>query len=156
MHKTPEIARLIHENFWIVLSFALAQPAAKKLMGDRFYGEWQYLHQTIDEYAERRADRALLELGVQLRVLDDAYQLNADYLSQTPQTPFGTVTQKDGSTTDLRFRDMTNKIVHAASFEWALGADDPFVICHPHDRDRWLRADVRLQALMAFVGQLML
>ncbi len=32
MHKTPEITRLIHENFWIVISFAFAQPVVAKVI----------------------------------------------------------------------------------------------------------------------------
>jgi hypothetical protein len=153
VHKTPEITRLIHENFWTVLSYALAQPVARKLMDERFKGEWKYLRKTIHTSAEIRADRALLEMATQLRVLDDAERLN-DYFKQVGQIPFGSVTQGDGTITDLHFRDMTNKVMHAARFEWNL-TEDPSVICYAHDSDRWLRAEIRLISLMGLVGQLM-
>jgi hypothetical protein len=39
MHKTPEITRLIHENLWIVISFAFGQPAIAKFVDARFKGE---------------------------------------------------------------------------------------------------------------------
>jgi len=123
MHKTPEITRLIHrwllesahENLWIVISFAFGQPAIAKFVDARFKGEWKYLNKTIYERAEIRADRALLEMATQLRVLDDAEQLNSHF-TQT----MGVVIQGDGSKTDLHFRDLTNKIMHAEKFEWEL------------------------------------
>jgi hypothetical protein len=116
MHKTPEITRLIHDNFWTVLSYVLAQPPARALLEEKFKGEWRYLHKLIYERAEVRADRALLEMATQLRVLDDAEDLSA-YFKASGKQPLGTVTQEDGSTTDMHFRDMTNKIMHAASFQ---------------------------------------
>jgi hypothetical protein len=153
MHKTPEITRLIHANFWTVLSFALARPAASRLIEERFGGEWKYLRRTIQQHAEVRADRALLEMATQLRVLDDAEGLS-DYLRQAGGQPLGTVTQADGSTTDLHFRDMTNKVMHAASFEWQF-AEEPSVVCYPRDPKRWKSAEIWLLPLMGFVGMLM-
>ena len=32
MNKAPKIARLIHDNFWIVLPFAFSQPIVGKIM----------------------------------------------------------------------------------------------------------------------------
>jgi hypothetical protein len=54
-------------------------------------------------------------MATQLRVLDDAEQLNSHF-TQT----MGVVIQGDGSKTDLHFRDLTNKIMHAEKFEWEL------------------------------------
>lgn len=62
MHKTPEITRLIHDNFWIVVSFAVARPRIAKVVDEKFLGEWKYLNKSIHEFAEIRADRALLEM----------------------------------------------------------------------------------------------
>jgi hypothetical protein len=155
MHKTPEITRLIHENFWTVLSFAFAQPVIGEVVRERFHGEWKYLGKTIYEHAEIRADRALLEMATQLRVLDDAEKLN-DYLKEVGAMPFGKIVQGDGSETDLHFRDMTNKILHAQRFEWDLSnVKDPFVICHSQDVGRWRFARISLVRMMALVGQLM-
>lgn len=153
MHKTPEITRLIHENFWTVLSFSLAQPLAIARLEAQLSGEWKYLRNTIDKLAEVRADRALLEMATQLRVLDDAEGVN-DLFKQLGYPPFGTVTQADGSETDLHFRDLTNKVIHAVRFEWKFG-DDPSVVCHSGDPQRWQSADIKIQRLMVLVGQLM-
>jgi hypothetical protein len=84
-----------------ILSYALAQPAARQLLAEKFDGHWKYLEKTIHEYAEMRADRALMELATQLRSLDDAEGLN-DYLRQVGQHPFGSVIQTDGTPADLR------------------------------------------------------
>lgn len=153
MHKTPEITRLIHENFWTVLSFSIAQPLAIARLDKQFSGEWKYLRKTIDNLAEVRADRALLEMATQLRVLDDAEGVN-DYLRKVGNPTLGTVTQADGRLTDLHFRDMTNKVMHAARFEWKFG-EDASVVCHSGDAERWQSADIQIQRLMALVGQLM-
>jgi hypothetical protein len=155
MHKTPEITRLIHDNFWIVISFAFARPVVGKVIEQRFKGEWKYLHRTVYELSEIRADRALLEMATQLRVLDDQNGLS-DGFKETGMWPLGTVTQTDGATTDLHFRDMTNKIIHARSFEWNLSEpEQPVVICRSHNETRWTRAEISLVKLMGLIGSLM-
>lgn len=154
MQKTPEITRLIHNNFWIVLSFAFAQPVVGKVIEQRFKGEWKYLNKCVYEFAEVRADRALLEMATQLRVLDDEQGLNYVF-KQTDEAPFGTVTQADGTETELHFRDMTNKIMHAGSFEWNLSEpENPIIVCHPRNKSRWKRAEIDLIRVMGLVGKL--
>jgi len=153
MHKTPEITRLIHDNFWTVLSYVLAQPPARALLKEQYEGEWKSLHTMIYERAEVRADRALLEMATQMRVLDDAEDLSAHFRA-SGKGPLGTVIQEDGSATDMYFRDMTNKIMHAAHFHWQFG-DDPSVVCQPHDKERWRSAEVKILPLTALVGELM-
>ena len=155
MHKTPEITRLIHENLWIVISFAFGQPAIAKFVDKRFQGEWKYLNKTIYETAEIRADRALLEMATQLRVLDDEQQLG-NYLAQTKGPPLGKVIQADGGETDLHFRDMTNKVIHAERFEWVLSnSDSPKIVCHSNDLTRWKQAEIDIFLLMGIIGGLM-
>jgi len=129
MLKTPEITRRIHDNLSIVLSFAFGQPAIIKFIEQEFKGEWKYLNKCVHELSERRADRALLEMATQLRVLDDAEDLN-DYYKQERASPLGHVAQADGTTTELHFRDMTNKLMHASGYEWRLGGDEPKIIVH--------------------------
>jgi hypothetical protein len=137
MHKTPEITRLIHENFWVVLSFAFGRPALSKVIEERFHGDWKYLNKTVYERAEIRADRALLEMATQLRVLDDAENLSAYGWGVEPGV-LGEVIQADGARTPLYVRDLTNKVMHAAYFKWDLSKpNDPKVNCLPHDPTRW-------------------
>lgn len=155
MHKTPEITRLIHDNFWIVLSFAFGQPAVGRVLDDKFLGEWKYLRKSIYEYAEIRADRALLEMATQLRVLDDEQALN-DYFKQQKNHPgYGEVVQADGTRTLLHFRDLTNKIMHGERFEWRLGTDEPVIVIHSNDPQRWHSAEVSIVNMMMLIGGLM-
>jgi hypothetical protein len=154
MHKTPEITRLIHDNFWIVLSFAFGQPSVGRVIEQRFHGEWKYLRKSVYEYAEIRADRALLEMATQLRVLDDEQGLN-DYFKQTKHPPLGEVVQADGMRTDMHFRDMTNKVMHGTNFEWRLGGDDPKIVVHSNQPDRWQYAEISIVAVMGLIGGLM-
>jgi hypothetical protein len=154
MQKTVEITRLIHENLWIVISFAFARPVVDTVVAQRFTGEWKYLEKTISEFSERRADRALLEMAIELRALDDQDKLD-ELFKKKARWPLGTVVQGDDLITDLHFRDMTNKVMHAKSFEWDLSNPmAPKVVCLPHDEQRWKRAEINLIALMALVGGL--
>ena len=154
MHKTPGITRLIHDNFWVVLSFAFAQPAVDRLLDNKFKGEWKYLRKSVYENAEIRADRALLELATQLRVLDDEQALN-DFFKQTQHPGFGEVVQGDGMRTTLHFRDMTNKVMHGTRYEWRLGDDNPIIVIHSNQPDRWQIAELSIIRLMGLIGQLM-
>ncbi len=151
MHNTAEINRFIHENLSIVLTFAYSRPAIGGALQRRFKGDWKHLHTTIYEIGERRADRALLEMATQLRIIDDA----EDFSSQFPHA-FGKVVQADGSETPLYFRDMTNKIMHGAMFKWQLRTESPYVVINSARPDRWKIAHLEMEALMAFIGLLVL
>jgi hypothetical protein len=143
MHKTPEITRLINENFWTILAFAFGRPAVVKIIRDRFSGGWKYLNKTVNELAEIQADRALLEMATQLRVLDDAEGLSKYYKETGDDLTLGEVTQSDNKKEPLYFRDMTNKIMHAASFRWELLMEGgPIIICLPHDDARWKKPEL--------------
>src|SRR5262245_56015832 len=100
MSNASEITRLIHDNFWIVISFAFGQPAIGKIINQKFAGEWKYLHKSIYEYAEIRADRALVEMATQLRMLDDTNDANGAS-KQEQHVPFGVVVQVDGCQTEM-------------------------------------------------------
>lgn len=148
MHKATEITRAIHENVLIVVSFAYGLPSIEKVIQKHFKGEWKNLNRTIFETGEKRADRALLELATQLRVLDDAQNL-------APRFPasFGNVTQGDGKVTDLFFRDMTNKVIHGAEYSWRLKEKaGPSVNITSGDPTRWQNADVHVLPFMALAG----
>jgi hypothetical protein len=154
MHKTPEITRLIHDNFSMVISFAFGLPVAAKVIQKNFAGEWKYLQKNVFGLGEIRADRALLEMATQLRALDDQEKLSHVF-KQSKSPPLGTVTQEDGTNTDMHFRDFTNKIIHATAFEWNFAVpEEPVIICHPPDGERWRRAEIKLIALMGLIGSL--
>jgi hypothetical protein len=149
----PNITRLVHENFWIVLSFAFGQPAIARIIDQRFAGEWKFLNRTVHENTGVRANRALLEMGLQLRVLDDEEGLS-DVFKKTERPPLGSLVRANGTQTDLHFRDVTNKIIHGSRYEWRLGNDDPSIVIHADAPEKWQSAEVRIVDLMAHIGGL--
>jgi hypothetical protein len=153
MHNPYDLARNVQENFGTVLMFAFGRDAVGAVINEKFRGEWQFLNKLVYEVLERRADRALLEMAVQLRALDDLNDLSGMY-QQQKMPPLGKVLQGDGSTTDLYFRDMTNKIMHAGGFSWELAdAKAPKIVCLSNGT-RWKEAHVELVTLMMYLGGL--
>lgn len=154
MHKTPEITRLIHENFWTVMAFAFGRPVISRVIDDRFEGHWKYLDRTANEMGEIKADRALLAMATQLRVLDDAEGIDDTYKAAGGRA-LGEVCQADNAKSQMYLRDMTNKVMHAASFEWDLSVpNEPKIICISNDPSRWKNARIEIVALMGMVGML--
>lgn len=154
MHNSPQLTKYIHENFWIVMSFAFAAPKYANLLELKFRGEWKYLWKEITD-AEKRANRALLELGVQLRVLDDAEEL-AEYFKQLGSPTLGMLTKSDDTEEALYFRDCTNKILHSKGFRWVLDdTSSPIVIAESANKSRWKEAQIELCRLAGVVGQMM-
>jgi hypothetical protein len=154
VHNPYELVRNAQENFATVLMFAFGQPAIGAVINEQFKGEWKFLNKLVYEVSERRADRALLEMAVQLRALDDLNDLNSSY-QQQKMPSLGTVVQDDGSKTELYFRDMTNKIMHAGGFSWELAnVKEPTVVCLSGDGTRWKEAQIKLVTLMMYLGGL--
>jgi len=110
MSPTQDLTRQLHENLWLVLSFAFGQPAVAKVVNDRFVGEFKYLWKTIDSIAEATANRALKDIGNQLRELDKRYPI-------PPTLSVGSVIQEDRKKTELYPRDLANKIAHSLKFD---------------------------------------
>jgi hypothetical protein len=153
-HRQP-ITALIQENFSIIMTFVFSRSTISKWLDEKFKGEWKYLWMACYELPETRANRALLELGTQLRLLDNEEQLS-QYLKNTDSPPFGKVFKEANIEEDLFFRDLTNKIVHCSRIQWETSLpEDAKIICHGDDKGRWLRAEISVPRLAAFCGQLM-
>jgi hypothetical protein len=68
----------------------------------------------------------------------------------------GRVIKEGARAEPLYFRDMTNKLVHASSYEWDLSdPDNPKLVCLSSDPTRWTEAEINLIALAAIVGDCM-
>jgi len=156
MHKEEVFTKLIHENCSLVMAFAFSRTSLQSLIEEKFHGEWKYLRKACYDLAEERADKALLELATQLRILDNNQNI-AEYLKQNNDPGFGTVINNKFKAEDLHFRDMTNKIIHAERFAWVCTEESrlPYVVCEAADNDRWKWAEIELIALAAICGELM-
>lgn len=154
-HKLA-MTKLIHENCSIIMTYAFSQPVLSKLLRQMFQGEWKYFRKMLFDVSEERANRALLELAIQLRLLDDKERIAPCFDRGENSLKFGRVFAQDGSMKSMRFRDTTNKILHSSGFDWDFSNDiSPKVICHPSDADRWLKAEIDVLNLGVACGELM-
>lgn len=79
MGKYPiRLTRLVHENLSIIMSFAYSRGPLIELIQKNFVGEWKYLGKAIFEIGEEKANRAITELALLLRILDDEEKIT-DY-----------------------------------------------------------------------------
>ena len=152
-HRLP-YSTLIHENFSLVITYAFSKVTLEKWLDRKFHGEWKYLRRICFDVSEERVNRALLELAILLRLLDDKENIS-EYYKSSDQTPLGKVVQKDGTEEPLFFRDMTNKILHSSGFSWDFSdPDNPILKCHS-DEPKWREAEVYMIQLAALCGGLM-
>lgn len=147
--------QLIHEDLSLVVSFCFARGPLLRLFAERFKGEWKYLQKALFETSELRANRAVLELAMLLRLLDDRDDLSGS-LQKTGGGSFGRLIIAEKPNQDLGMRDVANKIIHASRLEWDLSKpDNPVLVCVSHENEKWLRAEVDVVALAGFCGRLM-
>jgi hypothetical protein len=145
----------------VIITYAFSQPVLVKLLNTKFVGEWKYLHKACFDILEQRANRALLKLALQLRLIDDEEKLS-DYFRSIKEATgransHGTVIKKrkNGTEADLYFRDVTNKILHSSGIDWKFDdPDNPVIICHSREPDQWVRAEIQVLCLAALVGGL--
>ena len=149
------LTRLIHENLSIIVDFCFSRGTLDEVMAS-FLGEWKYLRKTVYEISEARAEKAVLELALFLRMLDDREGISG-YLSQTQSNiRYGQLIVEGESEQQLKMRDVANKIIHASHFAWSFSDPKrPILICHGHEPKRWLRAEIDIVAVAALCGQLM-
>jgi len=155
MSRVPlKHVQIVHENLATVMTYAYSFGPLSELIDTHFPGEWKPLREALFDTPRSRADRAIIELAIFLRLLDDSENL-ADYLKASGWPSFGKL-QKDGlPDEEIHLRDMTNKFVHAASFDWNLSDPDrPLLICNSGNVTRWRRAEIDLLALAGFCGAL--
>jgi hypothetical protein len=146
------VTDLVHENLEIVMTFAFSRPALKELIVNKFHGEWKYLSKACFEMPEARANRALLELAILLRLIDD-HEKTPDYIKKSSRC--GKLIREGGRETKLDFRGASSKIVHAAEVEWQFPEPDrPTIICRPYPPEQW-RAEIDVRGLAAFCGGIM-
>jgi hypothetical protein len=159
MERYPiQLTRLVHENLSIVMSFAYSRSPLIELMQNQFVGDWKYLGKAIFDIGEEKANRAIIELALLLRILDDEQKIT-DYHKQTSNNwSCGNLILENDEIKDLSPRDFSNKIIHAKTFIWDYSADKPArLICFSRDDDKrnWKSAEVNLVNLAAFCGRFM-
>jgi hypothetical protein len=95
------------------MAFAYSRQPLQQLMQSKYLGEWKYLHKALFEIPEERVTRALMELGLYIRAIDD----DEKFTALRGDTPFGELVDADGSRAPLRAREVANKIIHADRYD---------------------------------------
>lgn len=149
------ITRIIKENLSLVMMFAYSQPPLREFRRDHFAGGWPYVDEVLFTIAEQTAMRALIELALLFRTLDDQENIDDGSLGSV----FGTLHLKNGNTSVLNMRDVANKIIHAQKYEWIftdLKQPTLRAIADPSDtREKWTHADIDFKTFAVGCGMLM-
>lgn len=130
------LTQLIHDNLSVVMTFAFSRNALEKFIDTKFRGEWKYLYKALFTVSEQRAAKAFIEMASFIRLLDDQEDISG-YLKQTGGHGFGQVIKEGKPDEVLYLRDFTNKIMHAANFEWDFtDPENPILICISNQPER--------------------
>ena len=156
MHRPSlPLTQLIHDNLSVLMTFAFSKKPLESLKNEKFMGEWKYLDKALFSVSEQRAAKACIKLACFMRLLDDQEGLS-EYLKKTGGHGFGRVIKQGQPDEVLYLRDLTNKLTHAANFEWDFSdPDNPKLICISQQPERWGRAEIEVVALAALCGQIM-
>jgi hypothetical protein len=136
------------------MTFAFSRQPLRTLIEGSFSGTWKNLEETVFSMAEQRAEKACLELAIFLRYLDDEEGLSV-YVEGRTNFHFGKLVLSGGTEEDLKLREVANKIIHAASFEWDFSNPQrPMLVCHSRQTEKWVRARIDIVLLAAVCGNL--
>lgn len=75
-HRSLQATRLIHEHIATLVTFTYSRNPIRELIAGNFAGEWKYLDRALLEIPESRAEHAIIELGLYIRVLEDGEDLS--------------------------------------------------------------------------------
>jgi hypothetical protein len=140
------------------MTFAFSREPLQHLIEKRFSGEWKNLQETVFSMSEQRAEKACLELAIFLRYLDDEEGLSK-WVEERTNFSFGRLIMRDGAIEQLKLRDVANKIIHAAAFEWdfsdvAYPAGHPKLVCRSRETEKWEKAEIDVVLLASVCGNL--
>jgi hypothetical protein len=112
-----------------------------------FMGRFKAVERAFFDVPQAKARRAIIEVELMYRALDDAQGLSPSLL----EFELGTVFSRAGAAKPLHLREMANKIIHAQNLEWTFEEfDDPKLVCHAYENDDrfdWSRAEIRVRCI---------
>jgi hypothetical protein len=86
------------------MNYAYSHQPLAHLIENNFVGEWKYLCKALFDISEEKANRAIVELAVLLRILDDEEGIT-DYHKMIDSTlNCGVLELRNGDTIKLTFR----------------------------------------------------
>jgi hypothetical protein len=139
------------------MNFAYSRQPLENLVTTEFVGEWKYLRKALFEISEQHATRACIELALFMRLLDDKEDLSR-LLGHMRRRGFGNLFHTSKPPSPLKMRDVANKVIHAIEYHWDFSRENnPLLICiaAQDDNHKWVRAEIDINELAAFCGELM-
>jgi hypothetical protein len=147
------ITKVIKDNLSLVMMFAYSQTALREFRQTKFIGGWSYIDEVLFTISEQVATRALIELALLLRTLDDHEDIDDGSLGAA----FGSLHLKDGKVVPLAIREVTNKVIHAKTLEWIFtDAKRPILKTSAHNtsREKWTYAEIDINTFAVGCGML--
>jgi hypothetical protein len=143
----PKITTIILENLGIVMTYAFSVIALDKYYNEEFEGTSKAIEQACFDLPEQGATRALVELAVLFRALDDTRQL-----AKSIKGDFGLLVGNNERTEGpLSVREAMNKIIHAEAIFWNCPDNVPTVVCcasaSQASRFGWSRAIIPVEKI---------
>jgi hypothetical protein len=162
-----EAAGIIHDNLGIVLTYAFSKQALDDYRGWLRVNRWDASDRVLVDLPKQRATRAIIELAVMFRALDDVREITSNpYVTTHPfvvyhstKEIYGKLYGHSGEPEPLPLREVSNKIIHANSIEWDFSnPEKPLIICQAAElqtsRYGWTRAEVFVKVFAAVCAAL--
>jgi hypothetical protein len=162
------LTQLIHENLSVVMMFIYSRRPLAEFRHGKFVGTWKYLDRALFDIADEKVTKALIELALFIRHLDDEKKISRvltaisvrETGAEESKWTFGNAIDEIGTKTPLTMREVANKILHSTGFGWDLNAGPgPILICTAHEsqkkRAKWVRAEIEINQVAAACGLLM-
>jgi hypothetical protein len=162
-----ETTAIIHDNLGVVLTYAFSRQALDDYRGWLMAWRWYFSDHVLLELPEKRANRAIIELAVMFRALDDVREITKHpYVATHPYVvhhptgeAYGKLHGLEGEVEPLPLREIPNKVIHAKSIKWDFSNPrEPLIICHAAEADypkfRWTRAEVFVNGFAAVCAAL--
>jgi hypothetical protein len=162
-----ETVAVIHENLGVVLTYGFSRQALDDYRGWARRERWDVSDRVLLELPRKRATRALIELAVMFRALNDAWKIDeTDYVKTHPHAVYhstgdvyGKVYHLDGTTKSLDLWDVPNKVIHATNIDWDFSDHrEPLSSAAQrrpnHARFPWTHAEVFVNAFVAVCAAL--
>jgi hypothetical protein len=157
-----DVERLIEKHIATIMAFVCSRKRLSAIVTSDHVSDWSYLQGAFFEAAERQAERALLELGLYVRIADDSGDRFLSKYQRSEGIEFGKLIKRDGSCHPLYFREVPNKIIHASDYRWESLVENgqPTVTClagnQQDARYDWAEASIDLVSLFRCCGLLWL
>lgn len=157
------LTKYIHENISVIVTYAFSAGNLEEIR-EKFIGRWRYLEKFIFEIPEEKANRAIIEMALLIRMLNEQEQskekedANSDndierYINEIDM---GILFISNDKKEKLNLREFSNKIIHSGKLEWDFEEkDNPKLVSFSRNGYGWHKAEISIVKLMGYCGMIM-